>query len=283
MLPTKNQTEEVPQAEANPMSDSDRGQVNTSAAEVYETFFVPALFQEWTGPMVEAAQVQPGQRVLDVACGTGVLARTAAERVGPEGAVVGLDINEGMLAVARQKAPHIEWRHGPAESLPFESNSFDVVVSQFALMFFEDRQAALQEMMRVLRPGGHLAVAVWDAVENSPGYAEMIDLLQRLFGDEAANALRAPFNLGDTQLLAEIFAGAGLPEAKITTLNGTARFASIKAWVYTDIKGWTLADMIGEAQFQQLLAEAERVMQPFITSEGRVTFSAPAHIVTVTK
>lgn len=264
------------------MSDSDRGQVNTSAAEVYEAFFVPALFQEWGNRVAEAAQVQAGQRVLDVACGTGVLARAAAERVGPAGEVVGLDINKGMLAVARQKAPHIEWRHGPAEALPFEDNSFDTVVSQFALMFFEDRRAALKEMARVLRPGGHLAVAVWDSLENTPAYATVTALLKRLFGDEAANALRSPFNLGDTSLLQSLFAEAGIPNATITTIEGTARFDSIEAWVSTDVKGWTLADMIDEAQFQQLLAEAEKVLQPFVTPDGTVAFSSPAHIVTAT-
>lgn len=270
------------QIEAKSMSDSDRGQVNTSAAEVYEEFFVPALFGEWGGRVAEAAYIQAGQRVLDVACGTGVLARAAAKRVEPEGEVVGLDINQGMLAVARQKAPHIEWQPGPAEALPFEDDSFDAVVSQFSLMFFEDRPAALAEMRRVLRPGGRLAVAVWDSLENTPGYAAMVTLLQRLFGDQVANALRAPFNLGDTVLVQSLFTQAGIPNVNITTIEGTARFASIEAWVMTDIKGWTLADMIDEAQFQQLLTEAENVLQPFATPDGTVAFSSPAHIVTAT-
>ncbi|MCB9078813.1 MAG: methyltransferase domain-containing protein [Anaerolineaceae bacterium] len=271
------------QIEAKPMSDSDRGQVNTSAAEVYEAFFVPALFGEWGSRVAEAAHIQPGQRVLDVACGTGVLARAAAERVGPEGEVVGLDINEGMLAVARKKAPHIEWRHGPAEALPFEDDSFDVVVSQFALMFFEDRRAALSEMVRVLRPGGRLAVAVWDSLDNTPAYATVTAMLKRLFGDEAANALRSPFNLGDTALLQSLFTEAGIPNAQITTIEGTARFASIEAWVTTDVKGWTLADMIDDEQFHQLLTEAEKVLQPFVTADGSVAFSSPAHIVTAVR
>lgn len=270
------------QIEAKSMSSSDRGQVNTSAAEVYEEFFVPALFQEWGSRVVEAAQIQAGQRVLDVACGTGILTRAVAERIGPDGEVVGLDINEGMLAVAGQKAPHLEWRHGPAESLPFEDNSFDAVVSQFSLMFFEDRRAALAEMVRVLRPGGRLAVAVWDSLENTPAYATVTDMLKRLFGEEAANALRAPFNLGDTSLLQSIFSEAGIPNTKITTIEGTARFASIEAWVTTDIKGWTLADMIDDTQFQQLLIEAEQVLQPFVTPDDTVAFSSPAHIVTAT-
>lgn len=280
--PTNIHVEETRQAEIAPVSDGERGQINIAAAEVYDTFFVPALFQEWAGRMIEAAGVRPNQRVLDVGCGTGVLARTAAERVGRVGKVVGVDINEGMLAVARRKAPHIEWRFGPAEELPFEDNGFDAVVSQFSLMFFEDRLAALREMARVLRPGGRFAVAVWDRIENFPGYREMAVLLRCLFGDEAAAALRAPFNLGDTQTLQEILAGAGLGQVTITTLHGTARFDSIEAWVTTEIKGWTLADMINEAQFQQLLAETEGLLKPFVQPDGTVAFRSPAHIVTGT-
>jgi ubiquinone/menaquinone biosynthesis C-methylase UbiE len=98
--------------------------------------------------------------VLDVACGTGVVAREAARRVGPAGAVAGLDRNEGMLAVARRMAPGIAWRHGLAEALPFPDGAFDAVICQFGLMFFEDRGKALGEMWRALRPGGRLAVAV---------------------------------------------------------------------------------------------------------------------------
>lgn len=82
----------------------------TEAAQAYEALFVPALFEQWTPIVAELAQIRPGERVLDVACGTGVLARHAAQRVGPGGQVVGLDPNPGMLAVARQHAPAIEWR-----------------------------------------------------------------------------------------------------------------------------------------------------------------------------
>jgi ubiquinone/menaquinone biosynthesis C-methylase UbiE len=181
------------------VNDSDKGQVSKNAAEIYEEFFVPALFQPWTSRVADAAQVQAGQRVLDVACGTGVLARTVAERVGPAGSVVGLDVNAGMLAVAKRQAPQIEWQDGIAEDMPFDNDSFDAVVSQFGLMFFEDKCAAIKEMARVLRPGGQLVVAVWDSLENTPGYAIMVDLLQRLFGDKAANGLRAPYSLEPVQ------------------------------------------------------------------------------------
>ena len=265
------------------MDASDRGQVNRSAADIYEEFFIPALFQEWTARVMDAAAVQSGQRVLDVACGTGVLARAAAERIGVNGSVIGLDINDGMLAVAARKAAQIEWRQGKAEALPFEDDHFDAVVSQFGLMFFEDRPAALREMLRVLRPGGHLAVAVWDTLDHTPGYAAMVRLLQRLFGEEAANGLRAPYVLGNTNELAALFAAANIPQATITTHTGTARFPSLESWMFTDIKGWVLADILDDAQFEGLLNEARTVLAPFVSSDGSVAFAAPAHIVSAIK
>ena len=265
------------------MSDGERGQVTRSAAEVYEEFFVPALFQEWSDRVADAITLRAGDHVLDVACGTGVLTRAAATRVGPSGLAIGLDVNEGMLAVARRKAPRLDWRSGRAEALPFDNESFAAVVSQFGLMFFEDRRAALTEMMRVLRRGGRLAVAVWDSLERTPGYATVTQLLQRLFGDRVADALRAPFALGDPGALRSLLSSAGIPNATVTTVKGTARFPSIRAWMYTDVKGWTLADMIDDAQFARLLDEAEKALRPFLAADGTVAFEAPAHIVTATK
>jgi ubiquinone/menaquinone biosynthesis C-methylase UbiE len=264
------------------MDASQRGQVTRSAADVYDEFFVPALFAAWAAPVAEAAGLAPGQDVLDVACGTGVLAREAARRVKPGGRVIGLDRNEGMLAVARRKAPEIEWRQGQAEALPFSGDRFDAVVSQFGLMFFEDRALALAEMWRVLKRGGRLAVAVWDALERSPGYAAMTALLQRLFGERVADALRAPFALGDPEALAALAAKAGIP-AQITTREGTARFPSMDAWVHTDVKGWTLADLIDDGQYQQLRQEAPEALRHFVQPDGTVVFAAPAHILCATK
>lgn len=265
------------------MNDSAKGQVNKSAAEVYDEFFLPALFQQWAPRVADAAKIKDGNRVLDVACGTGCLTREIRARVGARGSVVGLDINEGMLDVARRTVPEVDWRQGAAESLPFEDDSFDAVVCQFALMFFTDRRAAIREMLRVLRPGGRLAVAVWDRVDNSPGYAAVTKLLERLFGENAANALRAPFNLGDLQTLRTEFANAGVSDIDIKTLPGTARFSSIRDWMYTDVKGWTLADMIDDAQYSRLLKEAEVALKEFVDVEGKPNFAAPAHIVTATK
>ncbi|HMB46770.1 MAG TPA: methyltransferase type 11, partial [Afifellaceae bacterium] len=116
-----------------------------------------------------------------------------------------------------------------------------------------------------------------------PGYRAMTDLLQRLFGDEAASALRAPYCLGDRQELSALFHDAGIASARIETRPGQAVFPSIEAWVHTDIKGWTLAEMIDERQFDTLLREAETALQSFVSTDGTVRFDHPAHIVTATR
>jgi SAM-dependent methyltransferase len=260
-----------------------QGQVVQSAAEIYEQFFLPALFAQWSGPVLQAAQVGPGQQVLDVACGTGILARMAVSHVKPNGRVVGLDVNEGMLAVAQQKSSAVAWQHGRAEALPFEDNKFDAVVSQFGLMFFADRQQALREMVRVVKGNGRLAIAVWDSLENTPGYAAVVALLERLFGAEVAEGLRSPYVLGDKTELAALFADLPLADVQIETQPGYARFPSIADWMFTDIRGWTLADVIDDAQFELLLREAEGVLRPFCKPDGTVQFKAPAHIVTAQK
>lgn len=264
------------------MNEHESGQVAASAAEIYEEFFVPALFAQWPGRVLQAANVQAGDAVLDVACGTGILAREAASWVGARGSVVGIDINEGMLDVARQKAPDLSWKSGPAESLPFEAESFDRVLSQFSLMFFADQTKAIAEMGRVLRPGGTLAVAVWDSLQATPGYAVVAEILDELFGPQAAQSIQAPYSLGDTQKLRSLFAGAGMNDVTIQTVPGTARFASIEAWIYTDIKGWTLADRIDDEGYDKLKRYAPQKLSQFLLADGSVAFSAPAHIVTVT-
>ena len=149
-----------------------------------------------------------------------------------------------MLSVARRLAPAISWQTGLAETLPFADGVFDRVVSQFGLMFFDDPTKALREMRRVAKTDGRMVVAVWGPLESTPGYAAMVNLLQRLFGTQVADALRAPFALGDPNLLRGMLADAGARKATIETVDITAHFPSLEAWVQTDVKGWTLADMI---------------------------------------
>ena len=255
------------------------GQVNRSAAEIYEAFFVPALFGQWPEHVLDTAGISPGDDVLDVGCGTGILSRAAARSLDGRGSVTGIDINEGMLTIAQRTTEPVTWRQAPAEQLPFPNHSFDRVVSQFALMFFADQATSLTEMARVTRPGGTITIATWASIDQSPGYAAMVELLQRLFGDEAATALMAPFTLGTENMLSDLIAET-FPDLTVTLHQGQARFDSLEAWVHTDVRGWTLAEMITDDQYAQLLTSARTELADFVDENGRVRFPAPALIAT---
>jgi len=266
------------------MSDSTL-QILIDAAKAYEALFVPALFEQWAPMVADVAQIQPGQRVLDVACGTGILGREIASRVGISGHVAGVDPNQGMISVAKQLTPGVEWREGVAESLPFPDESFDAVVSQFGLMFFTNQSRALGEMARVLEPGGCMSIAVWDSLDNLPAYASEVALLEQIAGQQAADALRAPFKIGDQGVLTKLFADCGMVPAKITTHYGVAKFPSIRTMVEADLRGWlpVMGVFLKEEQIDRILFEADHALSDYTTADGQVMFQLSAHMVAVKK
>jgi SAM-dependent methyltransferase len=255
-------------------------QLSVEAAEAYEARFVPAIFAEWAPHLVEAAGVAPGQAVLDVACGTGVVARTAADRMGGRGRVAGADLNEGMLAVARRLRPGIEWHQADAADLPFEDGSFDAVLCQSALMFFPDRVGALREMGRVAAAGGTVAVQVWNLLEAQEGYGAMYAAFARHLGPEAADLGGAYWALGDLELLGSLFEAAGLTVAGTRTRVGTARFGSAAEAVATEIEATPLAERVDRDTHRRILDAGVRAMAPFVVDGGRVELPIGGHLVT---
>jgi SAM-dependent methyltransferase len=265
------------------MAEHETWQVSADAAEVYEQCLVPAIVGRWAAHVADAARIAPGDRVLDVGCGTGVLARVAADRVAADGQVTGLDLNAGMLAVARRLRPGIDWCQGDATKLPFADASFDVVVSQFALMFFPDRAAALSEMMRVLRPGGRLAVAVWGPFERATGYVILTEIARRRCGQAAADVLTAPFALGDSDILRNLFQAAGIDDVAVELRKGTMTFPTIEAFVETEVKGSPLEALLDDQGYQGLMREAQDKLRRFRADGGDVVMPLDAFIVTAEK
>jgi SAM-dependent methyltransferase len=265
------------------VTEHESWQVSGDAAEVYERCFVPAIFGRWAPQIADAAKVASDDRVLDVGCGTGVLARVAADRVAEESRVTGLDLNDGMLAVARRLRPQIDWRQGDATKLPFPDETYDVVMSQFALMYFPDRSAAIREMVRVLRPDGRLAVAVWGPYERATGYVILTEIAERRCGQAAADVLAAPFALGKEDALCALFDDAGVDEPDIELRNGTVTFPSIQVFVETEVKGSPLDDILDDESYRGLLQEAERELRQFCGEGGEVVMPMDAFIVTARK
>lgn len=188
-------------------------QLEESGPDAYERYLVPPLFAPWAERLIDRVELQRRDRVLDVGCGTGIVARRVASRVGDEGTVVGLDVNDGMLDVAKATAAEdrlaIEWRQGDATELAFADEAFDVVVSQQALQFLPDPGTALREINRVLAPGGRVAVSVWRPLEFNPGYVELADALAEYVGDDAGVMMRSPFPTWDRDDLRALARDAG--------------------------------------------------------------------------
>ena len=175
---------------------SESFQIPLEAAEAYEATFVPAFFAQWAPILCDTAAIGVGQKVLDVACGTGIVARTAAERAGAAH-VVGVDLNQAMLTVARRVRGDIDWRQGDVAALPLADRSFDAVLCQMALMFFPDRIGALREMARVATATGTVAVLVPASLDAQPAYGPFVDMAAQHAGREARSLLNTYFTCGD--------------------------------------------------------------------------------------
>jgi SAM-dependent methyltransferase len=258
------------------------------AAEVYEARFVPAIFAEWAPRLVDLAGVAPGWSVLDVACGTGIVARTVAPRVGRTGEVTGVDLNEAMLTVARRAAApsdaaaDIAWRQGDVAELPFADAAFDAVLCQMALMFFPDRVRALAEMRRVVRPGGRVAVCVPAALDDQPAYRVLVEVASRHAGPEALSLLGAYWSCGDLAALADRCGAAGLAVVETVTETGTARFASTDDMVATEVEGSPLVDRITDEVYARIRDDAGTELAPFVTPAGAVEAPLVCHLVAAT-
>ncbi len=255
------------------------------AGRGYEALFVPALFEVWTKHLVEGAGVREGAHVLDVACGTGVLARSALSKTGSGGRVVGADPAPGMLAAAKELEPSIDWVLCSAEALEFDDRAFDCVVSQFGMMFFEDRNKSAQEMFRVLKPGGLLAIAVWQSVDHNPAYADVIGVLDEHVGSAAANALRLPYSLGNSDEVIAALESGGFRDIHVESKTEVAKFPSSRRMVEAELRGWLpLFDIfLTEDEINDVLIDSDKALGKYAGPAGEAVFPTSAHIYTAQK
>ena len=190
-----------------------------SGSESYERYQVPSVFEPLARIVLDRVPLAPGQRLLDVACGTGIVGRLAAPLVGDSGKILGVDLNPSMLDIAREKSPAsgpaMVWQEGDAAALPCADETFDVAICQQGLQFFPDKVAALREMRRALVPGGLAAVCVWSSIDNSPFMLAAVDALTRHLGPDTAARVKAPFALGDEDLLRGLIEEAGFKDVDI--------------------------------------------------------------------
>jgi len=194
-------------------------------AQTYEDYLVPHQFRPWTEELLARATPALGERVLDVACGTGIVARTVVQRLGEDATVTGLDLNPAMIDVARAAAEQegvvIAWHVGRADALPFPDGTFDLVLIQQGLQFFPDKPAAVREVVRVLAPGGRLGTATWAEIAANPFFESLAAAVERHLG---TSALQTPFSLAEEDVLRSILVEAGLIDIVIERVTRTVRF-----------------------------------------------------------
>ena len=264
-------------------------QPSPSPAETYEQYFVPAMFLPWATLLLRHASLQAGERVLDVACGTGIVARQAAPLVGAQGQVVALDMNPAMMAVAgRLPAPpgaRVSWREGNATALPFPDGSFDVVLCQHGLPFIPDRTMAAREMRRVLAPSGRAFVLVLQALSRHPVFeALMSSVALRLA--LPMSAVMIPFSLPDAEELKSLFKTAGFASVHVLSESTPVRFSEPERFVPLAV----MSSAAAVPAFAQLQAPAKAALLEAVRQDvepvlcqyrgaSALTFPMFAHIV----
>jgi ubiquinone/menaquinone biosynthesis C-methylase UbiE len=209
-------------------------QLGGNAPVAYDTYIVDAFMQDYSRRLAEAASIQKGERILDVACGTGVVTRLCAAQAGTDGHVVGIDLNPGMLARARARdaeGSEIIWHEGSATEMPFPDASFDAVLCQQGLQFIPDKAQALAEMRRVLAREGKLLVSVWRSIEHCPWQRAVADAIEARVGSEPAGLVRSAFTFGDAQKLEQLLSDAGFADTDVVIDSDTIRHPSLSDFV----------------------------------------------------
>ena len=255
-----------------------------SFPEMYERWLVGPLFRPWAEVTFEEVKLSPGHRVLDVACGTGIVARVARERLGAAGYVVGIDINAEMLAVARTVAPDIDWRVGNAGALPLhDGEQFDVIVCQQGLQFFPDKPAAAAQMRLALAQSGRLAVATWRPDEEIPFFRDLRRVAERLLGPIVD--LRHSF--GNPVLIEALLRDAGFHDVRSRTISRRIRFEdgapllrlNAMALVGMSAAGKAMADHERMRVVEDIVSGSAPVLQSYADGSG-VAFELSSNLVT---
>jgi ubiquinone/menaquinone biosynthesis C-methylase UbiE len=253
------------------MTWQDQYQQEGGAAELFQRYIVPRITSLWAKDLVDRACVQVGESVLDVACGTGVVTRLAAQQSG-NGRVVGLDLNADMLRVARGVA-HVDdmsivWCEGSALALPFEDGAFNIVLCQLGLQFFPDKSLALHEMARVLSSGGRLLLSVFTSIERTPVAYVFANALDRRLGESASSAKRAEHSFSDSDRLAQLAADAGLKNVLVVPVTQTIRFPSALDYVWLQLMATPQARLLSKMKAPERDAMIQVIAQDLGSALG---------------
>ena len=264
-------------------------QLEGSAAELYQRYLVPAITTKWAEHLIERAQPRPEESVVDIACGTGVVARLAAKKA-VRGQVTGLDLNAGMLAVARGEPSEgvpINWIEGSALDLPLPSASIDVVLCQLGLQFFPDQGRALSEMRRVLKDTGRVALSVYSSIERTPGANAFVRALDEVLGPSSSRIKRGEHSFDDPAQLKALLMESGFTAVDVETAEQTIVFPSVLDYVRFQLLATPMTVLMKDlpaADRDAIISSVASTTTSLSTSAmldgGRFTFPQEAYVAT---
>lgn len=266
------------------MSASEQWQMALDAAQRYECVVARHIFRPWATLLADAARLRHGERVLDLACGTGLVARVAAQRVGPDGRVTGVDLNPGMIAVARSLAApegaRIEWLEGDALAIPLADASVDAVLCQQGLQFFPDQGLAFREMRRVLKRGGRLAVSVW----NTAGiYNSAVGEALKTFVDaQTASRFLASRKSPAREEMERSAIAAGFAEVDVRISRAQVRLPGLDRFTLEHLAATPVAPAIAGLDSEtrrKIGASVMKALQRFAHADG-VTYPEETYVLT---
>lgn len=251
---------------------------------------IRAMFAPLSFALIEEAGIVRGQTVLDVAGGSGEPSLTIAEAVGPSGSVTCTDAIAEMVAAASREArrrglTNLQFRQCAAEALPFDSDSFDAVVSRLGAMFFPDPPGALREMLRVTRPGGALSLAVWHRSDLNPFFSVVTGVMSRYVETPPADpGAPGAFRFAEPGDLARVLGEAGATDVRERLLKFRieAPISPAEFWAVRSEVSGTLREklaMLSAAARGQVGQEVQRAARKFFPN-GQMSFPARAIIVT---
>ena len=257
--------------------------IDTSSAEAYEEYMVPGMFARWAEVVVGLAAPGPGEHVLDVACGTGIGARIAARGVGPSGKIVGLDLDPGVIEVARKlaqgSAAPMEWHCASALKMPFNDAAFDLCLCLQGLQFFPDRLAGLAEIRRVLKQSGRLVASIWGPLEYNIGHHAVVQALERQAVD--ATAAKRACSFANPEDIRDTVARAGFTAIELRTEDGVSHFASMQSFFDGMTKGSPstrhAVALLPENGRDRFIEDVSAMLEPYV-ADGELAYPMRTHV-----
>jgi ubiquinone/menaquinone biosynthesis C-methylase UbiE len=263
-------------------------ELRNSSATAYDQRLVPWYFQHWADHMIRLAAPEVDSQAVDVACGSGMITRALLTRLGPRGWIAGVDLNPAMLAHARSTVAdrRVTWHVAEASRLPFQDEAVDVVYCHQGLQFFHDRPAAVNEICRILRPGGRVVVAVWGHLEANPEVSALSAAIGEFLGPDAGHVMTAICGFPDRDALGVLLGASGFVDVQVENVRQVARHPDVHDAMDGQLEALPIAASVralGADRRSELLGRLCEILAPYVDDAGVLSIPATSNLAVARK